>query len=177
LDEGILVDAFGRVTNFRNTIVIMTTNLGATNRKSVSFVDTTSDEAKYISAISGFFRPEFVNRIDNIVMFNALNSEDIEKITLIELEEIKQREGFVKKKLELRFSQRLIDHLAEVGFDEKYGARPLQRAIENEIINPMAQWILQHPKVENTTLELDYEDHLSIKVNKNKRKEMGNKKP
>jgi ATP-dependent Clp protease ATP-binding subunit ClpC len=166
LDEGILVDAFGRVTNFRNTIVIMTTNLGASNRKSVTFKDTTSAEDKYMSAISGFFRPEFVNRIDSIVMFNALKKEDIQKITMLELEDVKKREGIVKRKIKLHFSEKLIERLLEVGFDEKYGARPLQRAIEQEVVTPLAGWFLGNPELEDVGVELSYEDGLRVKVKK-----------
>ena len=164
LDEGILVDAFGRETNFRNTIVIMTTNLGATNRKSITFKETTSEEDRYMSAISGFFRPEFVNRIDSIVMFNSLTAKDISKITLLELESVKKREGFVKKKLELLFSEKLIEHLASAGFDDRYGARPLQRAVEHEVITPMAAWLLKNPKVKNSVLEIGYDKGLKVKI-------------
>lgn len=156
LDEGMLVDAFGRVTNFRNTIIIMTTNLGASNRKSISFVETTSEADNYMSAISRWFRPEFVNRLDGVVMFNSLQAPDIEKITRKELEELSQREGFTKKGLEIDFSENLVKHLARIGFDEKYGARPLQRAIEQSIVSPMATWLLQHPKVKNCTLEVQF---------------------
>ena len=162
LDEGILVDAFGRVTNFRNTIVIMTTNLGAVRRPSISFKDTTSEEAKYISAISKFFRPEFVNRIDSIVMFNSLTRSDIEAITLLELEQVKKREGIVKKDLKLVFSKKIKEHLAEVGFDEKYGARPLQRAVEREVIIPLSNWILENMEVGSTTLKIDYKNGLEV---------------
>ena len=168
LDEGILVDAFGRVTNFRNTIVIMTTNLGATNRKSITFKETTSEEDRYMSSISGFFRPEFVNRIDSIVMFNSLTAKNISLITLLELEGVKKREGFVKKNLELNFSKKIIDHLASAGFDEKYGARPLQRAIEHEVITPMAAWLLKNPMVKNAILDIGFDKELKVKVKKEK---------
>ena len=162
LDEGILVDAYGRVTNFRNTIVIMTTNLGSANRNSISFTDTTSNKNKYLSAISSFFRPEFVNRIDNVVIFNALKKNDIKKIILIELEEVRKREGFIKRNLELKFTQRVIDFLSEVGFDEQYGARPLQRAIEQQMINPISNWLLENPKTKDCTLKIDYDRALKI---------------
>jgi len=158
LDEGMLVDAFGRITNFRNTIIIMTTNLGASNRQSIGFGSGMPDEATYNSAISKYFRPEFVNRIDSVVMFNPLNSEHIHAITIKELNELKQREGFVKIGLELEFSENLLRHLAIIGFDERYGARPLQRAIEQEIVSPLARWILENPTVKNKVLELDYRE-------------------
>ena len=162
LDEGILVDAYGRVTNFRNTIVIMTTNLGAANRRSVSFRDTTSNKNKYLSAIAGFFRPEFVNRIDNVVIFNPLKKKDIQKIIHIELEEVRQREGFVKRNLKLEFTDAVIEFLIDIGFDEKYGARPLQRAVEQQLINPISNWLLENTKVKNRMLKIDYDDEFKI---------------
>ena len=162
LDEGMLVDAFGRITNFRNTIIIMTTNLGASNRQSVGFGNGMPDEATYNTAIAKYFRPEFVNRIDSIVMFNPLNAENIQAITIQELHELKQREGFTKIGLKLEFSEKLLNHLASVGFDERYGARPLQRAIEREVVAPLAQWILGNPRMKNIVLKVDYEGGLKV---------------
>jgi len=164
LDEGMLVDAFGRVTSFKNTIIIMTTNLGASSRQSIGFGDTSSDDSAYLAAISSFFRPEFVNRIDGLVFFSPLNKMDIKKITLKELNNLKKREGFIKRKLDLQFSDDLIDYLVSIGFDTKYGARPLQRAIENTLVNPMANWLLNHPKTENVRIQLDYDSGLQIKL-------------
>ncbi|MFK7948530.1 MAG: AAA family ATPase [Saprospiraceae bacterium] len=163
LDEGMLVDAFGRITNFRNTIIIMTTNLGASNRQSIGYGSGMPDEAAYESAIGKYFRPEFVNRIDSIVMFNALKADDIRQITKIELEAVKKREGFVKNNLILKFSERIYEHLSKVGFDERYGARPLQRAVESEIIAPLATWLIENP-TESLTLEIDYDKELKVEV-------------
>lgn len=163
LDEGILVDAYGRVTNFRNTIIIMTSNLGASNRPSVGFQNTTDDETKYLSAIGQYFRPEFFNRIDGVVLFKALESADIQKITHKELDELKQREGFVKRRLDIYFTENLVQQLARTGFDERYGARPLQRAIEQTVTNPIAHWLLENPTVENCRLQIDYENGLKIR--------------
>lgn len=162
LDEGILVDAFGRVTNFRNCIIIMTTNLGASNRQSIGFKNTEDEEAAYLSAIGRFFRPEFVNRIDGIVMFNSLNKKAIRKITSKELAELKQREGFIKRGLDLQFSDRIETYLAEIGFDARFGARPLQRAIEHTIVNPLASWMLEHPDSNNCKLLIDYDGGMII---------------
>ena len=156
LDEGILVDAYGRITNFRNTIIIMTSNLGASNRASLGFGGRNT--ANYESAIGKFFRPEFVNRIDHIVTFNTLEEEHIQAITRLELEALGKREGFAKRKLKLEFSKTLELHLAEVGFDKRYGARPLQRALENEIIAPLAKWLLEHPNINACPLRLDLVD-------------------
>ncbi len=162
LDEGMLVDAYGRVTSFRNTIIIMTTNLGASRQKSIGFSDHSSDEAKYLSALSRFFRPEFINRIDGIVFFDPLDERAIYQITLKELEALKKREGFVKRGISLQFSKTLIEHLAAVGFDSKYGARPLQRAIETTLVTPLAHWLLLHPTVKNRALTVDYEQEVKI---------------
>jgi ATP-dependent Clp protease ATP-binding subunit ClpA len=153
LDEGRLVDSFGRVTNFRNSIIVMTSNLGAGNRGSIGFGGGSGNN--YESAIGKFFRPEFVNRIDQIVTFNPLNREHILKITHKELKELSGREGFVKNGISLDFSDRLIEQLAEVGFDERYGARPLQRAIESKIIAPLANWMLKNREAKNCSIYLD----------------------
>lgn len=154
LDEGRLVDAYGRVTNFRNTIIIMTSNLGASNRASIGFGGGAA--ANYESAVAKFFRPEFVNRIDQIVTFRALDKSDILKITDKELEELAAREGFVKRGIRLRFGSSLREHLAEIGFDERYGARPLQRAMENKIIAPLANWLLANRTVSELELSVDF---------------------
>jgi len=169
LDEGILVDAFGRVTNFRNCIIIMTTNLGASNRQSIGFKNTDDEEAAYLSAIGRFFRPEFVNRIDGIVMFNSLTKKNIYKITNKELQELKQREGFVKRGLDVQFSEAIHKYLAEIGFDERFGARPLQRAIEHTIVNPLASWLLDHPEAKHCELLIDYNGGMLVKQGKKRR--------
>ncbi|MEM9849362.1 MAG: AAA family ATPase, partial [Bacteroidota bacterium] len=170
LDEGTLTDHFGRQTNFRNTIIIMTSNLGASNQQSLGFRATDSSEAIYHSAIRKFFRPEFINRIDQVVLFNALSRENVENILHKELKELKKREGFVKQGLELSFSERLIQHLASEGFNAKYGARPLQQTIEREVIAPMAKWVLAHEKTKNKQLHLDYDQQLLVRMNKKNKK-------
>lgn len=160
LDEGMLVDAYGRTTNFRNTIVIMTSNLGASGRPAIGFGGGAA--TNYESAIARFFRPEFVNRIDRIVTFETLQPEHILQITRKELRELAAREGFVKRRLRLEFDASLEQHIAAVGFDERYGARPLQRAIENEVVSPLARLLLEHHQWENTTLRLSYDGELKI---------------
>jgi ATP-dependent Clp protease ATP-binding subunit ClpA len=164
LDEGMLVDAFGRVTNFRNTIIILTTNLGASNRQSIGFQDVANKDAAYLSAINSFFRPEFVNRIDGVVMFNSLTKKDIFSITLKELSELKNREGFVKRGLDVHFNENVAKHLAKTGFDERYGARPLQRLLEQTIVNPLANWLLQHPTIKDRKVIVEYDKALIVKV-------------
>lgn len=163
LDEGMLVDAYGRVTNFRNTIIIMTSNLGASNRPALGFQNTTDDETRYLAAIGQHFRPEFFNRIDGVVMFKSLEPADIQCITQKELDELKRREGFVKRHLEIHFTENVVAQLARTGFDERYGARPLQRAMEQTVTNPIAHWLLENPSVENCQLQIDYDNGLKIK--------------
>jgi ATP-dependent Clp protease ATP-binding subunit ClpA len=164
LDEGILIDHFGRITNFRNTIIIMTTNLGASQQQAVGFKTTELASAKYNAAIYQFFRPEFVNRIDEIIFFRALTVEDIQKILHKELQSLKQREGFVKQHLELVFQLRLVAHLAKVGIDTKYGARPLQRAIEQTITAPMAAWLIENRTISHKKIVLDFDERLLIQM-------------
>ncbi len=166
LDEGRLVDAYGRLTHFRNVIIIMTSNLGASNQRSLGFKDTESASTKYMSAIGQFFRPEFVNRIDGVVMFNSLTEENIQHITHKELEELSKREGFTKNNIKLEFDESIISQIASTGFDERYGARPLQRAVEREVTAPLANWMLEKGKVENCTLSLKYSDRLEVDISK-----------
>lgn len=158
LDEGLMVDAYGRETNFRNTIIVMTSNLGASNRPSVGFSDNMPTDAVYRSAIERHFRPEFVNRIDELVFFRPLDNSDILRITEKELQELQKREGFTKRGIELEFTPELRQHIAQIGFDERYGARPLQRAIEDYIVMPAAQWMLAHQKVKNCRLKVDLDE-------------------
>ena len=158
LDEGILTDNYGRVTNFRNTIIIMTSNLGASNQTSFGYNSKLDTNTAYASAIEKHFRPEFINRIDNIVTFQPLNETSIKKITLKELNELKKREGFIKRGLNLNFNDSVIEHLARIGFDQRYGARPLQRAIEQSLISPLAKWLLNNRAIKDQHLVVDYRD-------------------
>ncbi len=162
LDEGMLVDAFGRITNFRNCIIILTTNLGATNHRALGFGQRAIDDEVYRSAIGRHFRPEFVNRIDGVVVFQPLSQDHIRQIAGKELEDAKKREGFTKRGLEITFTSRVVDYLTEIGFHEKYGARPLQRALEDFILRPLANWLLLHPDVGDEKLEVDFEGKVVI---------------
>lgn len=163
LDEGMLVDAFGRVTNFRNCIIILTTNLGASGRPSIGFGSKLPGDETYRSAISHYFRPEFVNRIDGIVVFQPLQQEHIRLIARKELDAARQREGFDKLGLDIVFSPQVVEFLTGIGFHEKYGARPLQRALEDHILKPIAIWLLDHPGVKNCRLNVNYENGLIIR--------------
>jgi len=153
-DEGILTDTYGRITDFRNAIIIMTTNLGTKSGESIGLIK--SQEKDYIGPIKNYFRPEFFNRIDSIVIFRSLNSAVIKEIAKKELRDLEQREGFAKNKIRLRFSDRLIEFIADIGFDKNYGARPLQRAIEKNITTKLAKYILVNKYIYDCVLALDY---------------------
>ena len=164
LDEGLLVDAFGRVTDFRNTIIILTTNLGQ-RQKSIGYVNTTSSERQFSAAVERFFRPEFINRLDQMVLFHSLDKEHIQQIAEKELKELEQREGIAKYRIRLQYSPMLLDHLVKSGFDERYGARPLQRALEENIVYPLSGWLVKNPIPEGKTLHLDFvEEKLKVRI-------------
>ncbi|RKZ41370.1 MAG: ATP-dependent Clp protease ATP-binding subunit [Gammaproteobacteria bacterium] len=157
MDEGILVDGNGRVTDFRNVILIMTSNLGAKQSKRISFVNQ-SDDNDISSAVRQFFRPEFYNRIDQVITFQALSAATVADITRKELMALNKREGFQERHLKLTFTPQLVKHLAKVGFDPKYGARPLQRTIERLVISKLAEFLLQHVEMKGVDLLIDWVD-------------------
>jgi ATP-dependent Clp protease ATP-binding subunit ClpC len=154
MDEGILVDNNGRVTDFRNVILIMTSNLGARQSQSISFIKQTHTDVN--STVRRFFRPEFYNRIDKVVNFQALDSTTIADITHKELMELNEREGFRERGLKLTFTGKLIEQLAREGFDPEYGARPLQRTIERLVIAKLAEFLLQHLDMKDIQLLVDW---------------------
>jgi ATP-dependent Clp protease ATP-binding subunit ClpC len=155
-DEGRLTDAWGRLTYFRSAVIIMTSNLGAGVAEPFGLAK--SAPAAYDSEAAGFFRPEFYNRIDSVVTFSPLSAEVVRKITEKELMDLAAREGFAKANLKLRFGERLIDHLAQVGFDARYGARPLQRAVEQTVVTALARWLIENPQAKDATLKVDLID-------------------
>ncbi|MCP4694184.1 MAG: ATP-dependent Clp protease ATP-binding subunit, partial [Desulfobacterales bacterium] len=128
LDEGRFTDIYGRVTSFRSAIIIMTSNLGVEAGAPIGFDGRTDGD--YEKKIKAFFRPEFFNRIDEIVPFNHLRPDDIRNITEKELADMAKREGIRKRGVALSWSPALVDFLATTGYHKKYGARNLQRTIE-----------------------------------------------
>ena len=140
-DEGRLTDQYGRVTNFRSTIVVMISNLGAGQGRAVGYGGEDAGPA-YQDVAMKFFRPEFFNRMDAVVTFRPLLPATVRTIARRELDAIAKREGLVRGGVRVTWSEALVDHLAAVGFDARYGARPLQRAIEREVVAPLARWLL-----------------------------------
>jgi ATP-dependent Clp protease ATP-binding subunit ClpB len=148
LDEGRLTDSRGITVNFRNTIIIMTSNIGSHLFRqigSIGFSDENKGpiqdyQDKIYKALRDFFKPEFLNRLDEIIIFRPLSKDDLRKIVEIQLNRVKQR--LKEKNLEIEFSEEVKDLLIEKGFDEVYGARPLQRAIQKYILNPLAERLI-----------------------------------
>ncbi len=159
-DEGKVVDYYGRSTDFRNTIIIMTSNIGAKKQNSIGF--GVNDNVNYYSAIANFFVPEFINRIDHIVPFKSLDDKAINEITKKELEELKKREGFLKRGIVLEISENLLDYIAKKGFDKDFGARPLQRVIESELSPILAKFLVENPDIKNTKIKVDYKNERVI---------------
>ena len=142
-DEGRLTDRFGRVTWFRSAVLVMTSNLGSDFAGTVGFggaggVVTNPHEA----AVREYFRPEFFNRMDDLVIFNPLSEEAILEITEKELRSIAQREGLRRLGVALTWTPEVVAHLARVGIDPRYGARPLQRTLETLVVAPLAARLL-----------------------------------
>ncbi|MDM8561520.1 AAA family ATPase [Thiotrichales bacterium HSG14] len=168
MDEGILVDNNGRITDFRNVILIMTSNLGARQSKRISFVnhETNTDIS---SAVRNFFRPEFFNRIDQVVIFESLDTATVTSITRKELTALNEREGFQERGLKLTFTTKLVEHLAQKGFDPEYGARPLQRTIERLVVAKLAEFLLQHLKIKEVNLSVDWKNNeIQVEIIENK---------
>jgi ATP-dependent Clp protease ATP-binding subunit ClpC len=155
-DEGRLTDQYGRVTNFRSTIIVMTSNLGAGQSRAVGFGESAGPQ--YQDIAMKFFRPEFFNRMDAVVTFRPLLPASVKAIARRELDAIAKREGLVRGGVSVRWSDSLVEHLAAIGFDARYGARPLQRAIEREVVAPLARWMLANAMSEGKTIEADWRD-------------------
>ena len=141
LDDGRLTDGQGRTVDFRNTVVIMTSNLGS-DRIQEHFGELNYDAMKgaVMEVVSHHFRPEFINRIDEVVVFHPLAKEQIHAIAKIQLKRLYKR--LEEHGYQVTITDSALDKLAEAGFDPVFGARPLKRAIQQEIENPMAQAML-----------------------------------
>ena len=156
-DEGRLTDQYGRVTNFRSTIIVMTSNLGSGQSRAVGFGGGETGP-QYRDAAMRFFRPEFFNRMDQVVTFRPLKPESVRAITRRELDAITKREGLLRGGVKVVWSDALVERLAGIGFDPRYGARPLQRAVEREVVAPLARWLLEHFVREGGTVNADWRE-------------------
>jgi ATP-dependent Clp protease ATP-binding subunit ClpB len=162
LDDGRLTDGQGRTVDFKNTVIIMTSNLGS------DIIQEVSGEGNYkqmkslvMGAVAEHFRPEFLNRVDDIVVFHPLGKEQITAIAKIQLRSLRER--LAEKGYKLELSLAALGRIADAGFDPVYGARPLKRAIQTEIENPLAQKILSGDLAGDGSIKIDLVDgELSI---------------
>ncbi|MFB6212661.1 MAG: ATP-dependent Clp protease ATP-binding subunit [Candidatus Magasanikbacteria bacterium] len=163
LDDGRLTDGKGKTVDFRNCIIIMTSNVGSEYFKSISSLGFSSSEKddlkesqeqfekQVMDSLKDTFKPEFLNRLDDIITFNALTPEDIEEIVELQLEEVKER--LEKKNIELEVDEDLKEHIVENGFDPDYGARPIKRMIEKLIVDSLADEMVRGEINENSSVE------------------------
>jgi ATP-dependent Clp protease ATP-binding subunit ClpB len=141
LDDGRLTDGQGRTVDFKNTVVVMTSNLGSHMIQSMAGDDPALIKLAVLGEVKTHFRPEFVNRVDEIVVFHALDAKHIKDIARIQLRELSGR--LAKLDLNLAVDDSALEELAMAGFDPVYGARPLKRAIQQSIENPLAMQLLE----------------------------------
>jgi ATP-dependent Clp protease ATP-binding subunit ClpB len=159
LDDGRLTDGQGRTVDFKNTIVIMTSNIGSQRilQYKGSFTGEMYERMKnaVLEEMRHYFRPEFLNRVDEIIVFHALSEEHLKKIVDIQLERLQQR--LAERHIRLELSERARKHLVEVGYDPSYGARPLKRTIQKEIETALGRLLLQGVIREGQTVHVDYD--------------------
>ena len=147
LDDGRLTDGQGRTVNFKNTLIILTSNLGSEELASNTGIqDDANMENNVLKSVESFFKPEFLNRLDDMVVFNRLNMSDIRAIVEIHIQNLSSR--LLDNNIQLELSENAYDHLASVGYDPAYGARPLKRVIQRELENKIAEIVLKNEKLE-----------------------------
>jgi len=171
LDEGHVTDSLGRKINFKNTLIILTTNLGVKKLQDfgtgIGFSSSYSNEEArkqvLMKEMKNFFSPEFLNRIDDTIVFNSLSKDDIKKITEIELKKLSNR--LSELKYTVTYDDSLIEYLSKIGYDELYGARPLKRAIQDKVEDLISEEVLTGKFIEGKTYHLKVEKE-EIKITK-----------
>jgi ATP-dependent Clp protease ATP-binding subunit ClpC len=165
LDDGHVTDSLGRKINFKNTLIILTSNLGVKKLQDfgtgIGFSSSTYGEEEMkkeilMKEMKNFFSPEFINRIDDTIVFNSLTNDDIKKITEIELKKLVSR--LEEMKYKISYDETLVDYLSKVGYDELYGARPLKRAIQDKVEDLLSDEVLTGKIVEGKTYVLKVVD-------------------
>ncbi|MEO8626875.1 MAG: ATP-dependent chaperone ClpB [Betaproteobacteria bacterium] len=141
LDDGRMTDGQGRTVDFKNTVIVMTSNLGSQMIQQMSGADYQAIKIAVMSEVKSYFRPEFINRIDEVVVFHALDAQNIKSIAKIQLASLERR--LAAMDIQLRVSDSVLSEIANSGFDPVYGARPLKRAIQSLLENPMSREILE----------------------------------
>jgi len=152
LDDGRLTDAKGRVVNFKNSVIILTSNIGAEyidKMERIGFAANSEAKDQYeeaktkvMEALRESFRPEFLNRLDEIVIFNILSKKAIKDIVQIQIAKVKER--LLEKDIKLNIDQKVFDYLAKEGYNPRYGARPLKRLIQQKILTPLASIMIEN---------------------------------
>jgi ATP-dependent Clp protease ATP-binding subunit ClpB len=154
LDDGRLTDGHGRTVDFKNTVIVMTSNLGSHRIQELGpGADYEQMKSAVMEVVAQHFRPEFINRVDDVVVFHALGREQIRIIVDIQLAHLRRR--LAERDMQLELSDAAVDRLAEAGFDPVYGARPLKRAIQQQVENPLAQRILRGEFGPGVTVRVD----------------------
>jgi ATP-dependent Clp protease ATP-binding subunit ClpB len=173
LDDGRLTDAKGRIIDFKNTIIIMTSNLGSHHlqkMQSIGFSDNSSEQIysdtkkKVMESLKDFFKPEFLNRLDDIIIFDSLPEEVIKDIVINQLSLVTKR--LDDKNIKASYSKKLISYLATKGFDPQYGARPLKRLIQNEILNKVAFQMIKKEIKDGSKILIDVDKDDKIIITK-----------
>jgi len=173
LDEGRLTDNKGRTADFKNTLIIMTSNMGADriqeafeNAKTEAERKKAAEKAKadVLSELKTRIRPEFLNRIDEIIMFKPLTKDEIKDIVKIQLKNVEKM--LMGQNIKLSFSERIINYLADKGFDPEYGARPIKRVIQRDILNELSKDILAGKVSSDMIIQVDYKDGKVVFENK-----------
>jgi len=164
LDDGRLTDNKGRIANFKNTIIIMTSNIGA-HLIQENMQDMTDENTENVLSrtrlevfelLKKSLRPEFLNRIDEIIMFNPLTRDEIHEIVRIQFNAIRKMMG--ENEIELRMTDEAADWLGQIGYDPQFGARPLKRVIQKKILNELSKQILAGLVTKESTVEIDVDD-------------------
>jgi len=156
LDDGRLTDGQGRTVDFKNTVIVMTSNLGSHQIMQMVGQPSAAINDAVWGEVKKHFRPEFLNRIDEAVVFHALDQKNIQSIARIQLRVLEDR--LAKMDMKLEVTSRALGQLAKEGFDPVFGARPLKRAIQRDIENPLSTLILEGRFGPNDVIPVDYED-------------------
>ncbi len=154
LDDGRLTDAKGRTVNFKNTVIIMTSNLGSDIIKQARGNLDAKTKEQVFEIVNSYFKPEFINRIDEQIIFHALTQQDLERIVELQLKRVADR--LAEKEIQIEFTDKLKKYLAAKGYSPEYGARPLKRLIQNEVLDEMALYIIEGKVKAGDKVKVDY---------------------
>ncbi|HNQ44299.1 MAG TPA: AAA family ATPase, partial [Candidatus Cloacimonadota bacterium] len=160
MDEGRLTDGKGRTVDFRHSVIILTSNIG-----SQQIYDCTGDlesiRPQLMQLLQSYFRPEFLNRLDDIILFHRLDEQQISQIVVTQLGVLAQR--LAQQDISVEFSEALVSYIAKAGFDPQFGARPLKRVIQREIEDALARALLSGTVVPSGRIMIDYDDQIRIR--------------